>query len=221
MADTSILSRPPLNVLIDPSQAKRKSPWEINLTELLDLFLQAISKSEFLDMRAAGTAALSSATIYRLKVETLFLFEKLRAQGKPFDATEPPSIIIMPFRYEVYSTNVEELFDELSRIMEQIVLEEQGGGDQSPLAIPELPPPNIEDYVISLQALLSEFRKILVDRLRESGKSLLSELTKGLSPVDAARVFILLLFMANDGEVVINQEEADTDALVVSVGTLE
>jgi len=63
----NLLSRPPLNVLIDPTLAKRKSPWEINLTELLDMFLKAISQSEFIDMRAAGTAALSSATIYRLK----------------------------------------------------------------------------------------------------------------------------------------------------------
>lgn len=221
MADASILSRPPLNILIDPSLAKRKSPWEINLSELLDMFLQAITRSEFIDMRAAGTAALSSATIYRLKVESLFLFERLRAQHRLLDSSEPPQIMVMPFRYEVYSTNVEELFDELSRILEQIVAEEQGEGEQGPLVIPELPPPNLEDYVISLQSLLVEFRKILVERLRATGKALLSDLTKGLVPIDAARVFILLLFAANSGEVVIDQEESDTDALVVSVGQLE
>jgi segregation and condensation protein A len=221
LADTSILSRPPLNVLIDPSVAKRKSPWEINLSELLDMFLQAITKSDFIDMRAAGTAALSSATIYRLKVESLFLFERLRTQHRLLDSSEPPQIMVMPFRYEVYSTNVEELFDELSRILEQIVAEEQGESEQGPLVIPELPPPNLEDYVISLQSLLVEFRKILVERLRATGKALLSDLTRGLAPIDAARVFILLLFAANSGEVVIDQEESDTDALVVSVGQLE
>ena len=221
MADAPALSRPPLNVLIDPTLAKRRSPWEINLTELLDLFLKAIMQSEFIDMRAAGTAALSSASIYRLKVESLFLFERLRAQRRLLDSTEPPSIIVMPFRYEVYSTNVEELFDELSRILQQIVTDGQSGADRSPMAVPELPPPNFEDYVISLQGLLSEFRKALVERLRVTGRALLSELMRGLHPVDAARVFILLLFMANQGEVVINQEDEEADALVVSVGLLE
>jgi segregation and condensation protein A len=221
VADGSLLSRPPLNVLIDPSLAKRRSPWEINLSELLDLFLQAITKSEFVDMRAAGTAALSSATIYRLKVETLFLFERLRAQKRLMDASEPPQLIVMPFRYEVYSTNIEELFDELGRMLQQIVTDEQGGAEPSPLTAAELPPPDIGDYVISLQVLLSEFRKILVERLRATGKTLLSDLTRGLSPIDAARVFILLLFSATKGEVVIDQEEGDTDALVVSVGQLE
>ena len=220
MPSSSLLSRPPLNVLIDPSLAKRKSPWEINLTELLDMFLKAISQSEFIDMRAAGTAALSSATIYRLKVETLFLFERLRMQHKLLNTAEPPQIIVMPFRYEIYSTNVDELFDELGRILQEIVVEDEGG-DQNPLALSELPPPNFDNYVVSLQVMLSEFRKILVERLRATGKALLSELMRGLKPVDAARVFLLLLFAANSGEVVINQEEADEDALVVSVGQLE
>jgi segregation and condensation protein A len=217
---SSLLSRPPLNLLIDPSLAKRKSPWEINLSELLDLFLKAISQTELIDMRAAGTAALSSATIYRLKVETLFLFERLMKQGRPFDSSEPPNIILFTFRYEIYSTNIDELFDELGRILQEIVVDQEGG-EQNLLAIADLPPPNFDDYVVSLQALLSEFRKILVERLRATGKALLYELLRGLSPLDAARVFILLLFAANGGEVVINQEESDQDALVVSVGSLE
>ena len=216
-----LLGKPPLNVLIDPSLAKRKSPWEINLSELLDMFLKAISQTELIDMRAAGTAALSSATIYRLKVETLFLFERLRMQHRLTDSSEPPQIIVMPFRYEIYSTNIDELFDELGRILQEIVVQGEGEADMNPLALAELPPPNFEDYVVSLQGLLSEFRKILVERLRATGKALLSELTRGLKPIEAARVFILLLFAANSGEVVINQEESDEDALVVSVGQLE
>jgi len=121
VADPALLSRPPLNVLIDPSLARRKSPWEIDISQLLILFLRTISQSDTIDMRAAGTAALSSATIYRLKVETLFLFERLRAKRSLVDDSEPPQIIVMPFRYEVYSTNVDELFEELSRILQGII----------------------------------------------------------------------------------------------------
>ena len=221
MVDTAILSKPPLNVLIDPSLAGRKSPWEINLSDLLDLFLKTIMTSDVIDMRAAGTAALSSATIYRLKVESLFLFERLRAQRRLVDGTEPPQLIVMPFRYEVYSTNIEELFSELTRILEQIVNEQSSGSESNPLPMADISPPHIEDYMISLQTLLFEFRKILVERLRATGRTLLSELIAGLKPVDAARVFILLLFAAHNGEVVIEQNEGDTDALVVSVGQLE
>jgi segregation and condensation protein A len=218
---SALLGRPPLNVLIDPSLAKRKSPWEINLTELLEMFLKAISQTELIDMRAAGTAALSSATIYRLKVESLFLFERLRMQNRLLDNTQPPQFIIMPFRYEIYSTNIDELFDELGRILQEIVIEEEGGRGQNLLGPEELPPPDIGEYVIPVEVMLSEYRKILVERLRTTGKALLSELVRGFRPVEAARIFIILLFAANNGEVVINQEESDEDALVVSVGQLE
>jgi segregation and condensation protein A len=221
VVDPSLLSKPPLNVLIDPSLARRKSPWEIDLSQLLDLFLRTITQSDTIDMRAAGTAALSSATIYRLKVETLFLFERLRAKRRLTDDSEPPQIIVMPFRYEVYSTNVDELFDELSRILQDIIVDEQRGSEQSLVSVAELRTPDLEEYVISLQAVLSEYRKILIERLRATGKVMLSELVKGLDPVGAARVFILVLFAANSGEVVIEQEESDEDALVVSVGQLE
>ncbi len=218
-SERSSLSRPPLNVLIDPSIAARRSPWEINLSELLELFLRAITRKDLIDLRAAGAAALSSATIYRLKVETLFLFERLRAERRAINASEPPQMVVMPFRYEVYSTDIEELFEELSRILEQIVAEGTSS-PTSPLPVDDLPPPEMGDYVISLQSLFSEFRAILLQRLRPTGKALLSELLRGLKPVDAARVFLLVLFSAQSGELVINQEENAEDALVVSVGQL-
>ena len=215
----SSLSRPPLNVLIDPSIAARRSPWEINLSQLLELFLQAITRKDLIDLRAAGAAALSSATIYRLKVETLFLFERLRAERRAVNASEPPQMVVMPFRYEVYSTDIEELFEELTRILEQIV-GEGTSSSTSPLPVDGPPPPDMGDYVISMQSLFAEFRVILLQRLRPTGKALLSELLSGLKPVDAARVFLLVLFSAHSGELVINQDENAEDALIVSVGQL-
>lgn len=221
MKINAILAKPPLNLLIDPTLAKRRSPWEINLTELLDMFLQAVRQADIIDLRAAGVAALSSATIYRLKVETLFLFEKLRARMKHVDTTEPPQIIVMPFRYEIYSTNIEELFEELARVLEGIVSEQSDESRKNPLPVEEIEAPQLEDYIHSLQSMFIEFRKILIERLKGTGRALLSELTYGLSPIDAARVFILLLFAAQNGEVVITQDEDDEDALIVSVGQLE
>jgi segregation and condensation protein A len=217
MNAAEILSKPPLNLLIDPSLARRKSPWEISISELLDMFIKTIVSSGMLDMRAAGTAALSSATIYRLKVETLFFFEKLRLKQSSSSIAEPPQFIVMPFRYEVYSTTIEELFEELTRILEQITSEETSR-TESLLSPEEIEPPKFENYFQTLQTLFVEFRKILHERLGTEGKIMLSELLAGLSPIDAARVFILLLFAANNGEVVINQEEGEEDALIVSVG---
>src|SRR6185437_3953842 len=170
-------------LLIDPRIAKRKSPWEIHISELLDLFLQAISKSEILDLRVAGTAALTSATIYRFKVESLFYFEKLQRERRMVDATEPPQIVVMPFRYEIYSTTVEELFDALSRILEEIVVQEREESTVSSSLLEDTPPPNPEEYLINILSNLQAFKTILRERIGTLGKIRLSDLVRGMTQI--------------------------------------
>lgn len=217
MVEGGILSRPPLNLLIDPNAAKRKSPWEIHITELLDLFLEAILKSEFLDLRAAGTAALTSATIYRFKVESLFLFEKLQRERRFADAVEPPQIVVMPFRYEVYSTTVDELFDALGRILEEIVKNAREESTVLPSLLEEGPPPNPEDYLITILSNLQAFARVLRERIGAVGRIKFSDLIAGMPVLEAARTFILLLFAVTNGTIVLDQEGED-DLLVILVG---
>jgi segregation and condensation protein A len=210
-------AKPPLNMLIDPRAAKRTSPWEIHISELLDLFLEAIMKSDILDLRVAGTAALTSATIYRFKVESLFLFEKLQKQRRMVDATEPPQIVVMPFRYEIYSTTVEELFDSLARMLEEIVVEEREESTVSTALLEGSPPPNPEEYLITILSNLQAFKGILRERIGGLGKIKLSDLIRDMPQLEAARTFILLLFSASSGEVILEQE-GENDVLVVLVG---
>jgi segregation and condensation protein A len=217
MVEDGTFAKAPLNLLIDPRAAKRKSPWEIHISELLDLFLTAINKSEILDLRVAGTAALTSATIYRFKVESLFLFEKLQRERKMVDATEPPQIVVMPFRYEIYSTTVEELFDALSRILEEIVVQEREESTVSASLIEDTPPPNPEEYLIQILSNLQAFKAILRDRIGSTGRIKFSDLVRGMPLVEAARTFILLLFSASSGEIVLEQD-GEEDLLIVLVG---
>jgi len=217
VVEGGILARPPLNILIDPNAANRKSPWEIHISELLDMFLEAIMKSEFLDLRAAGTAALTSATIYRFKVESLFLFERLQRERRLLDSVEPPQIVVMPFRYEVYSTTVDELFDALGRILEEVVHGAREESTVSPSLLDEGPPPNPEEYLITILSNLQAFARVLRERIGALGKIRFSDLIVGMPLLEAARTFILLLFAASNGTIVLDQE-GEQDLLVVLVG---
>jgi len=216
-APAADLSRPPLNLLIDPTIARRKSPWEIHISELLDLFLKAMGHAGVIDLRAAGTAALTSASIYRFKVESLFYFERLQKQRRMIDATEPPQIVVMPFRYEVYSTTVNELFDALTRILEDIVSSERDQRTISPSLLEETPPPNPEEYLITILSSLGVFRTILRERVGLLGRIKLSELIRGMPLLEAARTFIFLLFTSMEGGVVLEQEGED-DVMIILVG---
>ena len=117
------LSKPPLNLLLNPDGNKINKPWEVDLERLLKTFLDIISTSEFLDLRLCGSAALSSALIYRLKVETLFLLDKIKeARMERIDISgEVPLLLEMPFRQEIYSTSIEDLVSTLESILEDII----------------------------------------------------------------------------------------------------
>ena len=80
MKDSNQLSKSPLNLLVNPKTARKGKPWEIDIADLLDIFLKQIIAKNNPDLRLCGTAALSSAVLYRFKVETLFYFEKLKVK---------------------------------------------------------------------------------------------------------------------------------------------
>jgi hypothetical protein len=64
---------------------------------------------------------------------------------------------------------------------------------------------------------LQAFEAILSDRIGTLGRLKLSELVAGLSRLEAARTFILVLFSASDGKVILEQDGED-DVFVVLVG---
>jgi hypothetical protein len=150
-------------------------------------------------------------------VESLFLFEKLQRERRVLDAIEPPQIVVMPFRYEVYSTTVEELFDALTRILDEIVNSDRDESTVSPSLLEEGPPPNPEEYLITILSNLQAFSRVLRERIGALGRIKFSELIAGMPLIEASRTFILLLFSAMNGAVVLDQE-GDDDLMVVLVG---
>jgi hypothetical protein len=123
----------------------------------------------------------------------------------------------MPFRYELYSTTVDELFDALSRILEEIVRSDREESMVSTSLLEEGHPPNPEDYLITILSNMQAFARVLRDRIGAAGRIKFSELIAGMPLPEAARTFILLLFAASNGTVVLDQEGAD-DLLVTLVG---
>ena len=42
MSDSNQLSKAPLNLLVNPKTARKGKPWEIDIADLLDIFLKQI-----------------------------------------------------------------------------------------------------------------------------------------------------------------------------------
>jgi segregation and condensation protein A len=212
------LSRPPLNLLLNPEGNKISKPWEVDLEKLLTMFLDLINKTEFLDLRLCGSAALSSALIYRLKVETLFLLDKIkeaRMQRSEFSG-DVPLLLEMPFRQEVYSTSVEDLISTLEAILEDIIHGKRKQSEKTNLMLEPEVTFEPDKFLNKISELVNEFRIKIIGVIRERGEFLFSEFTKASDALEKAQIFIFFLFLAMEGTVSLEQTPND-DILISGV----
>ena len=196
----------PLNVLVNPEAIKKQKPWDLDLANLLETFSSIIKSSESLNLRLCGSAIISSALIYRLKVETLFLFEKLRIKREPIKSMEPP-LFEMPFRHELYSTSLEDLISALERIIKEISVEQRKEKHES-LIEPE-PLLEVDDFSLHIKELLSFFRSNLLSVLEKKGEIFFSEYIHEMKLLEAIQSFVLLLFVATEGLIILEQVDDD------------
>ena len=220
MKDSNQLSKAPLNLLVNPKTARKGKPWEIDIADLLDIFLKQIIAKNNPDLRLCGTAALSSAVLYRFKVETLFYFEKLKVKRPRISRSGPPSIIVLPFRYELYSTSIDDLIINLEKILEDVSRQDIERKYKSSQLIPDSEP-DFDKYVVKFDELAKDFKTELITKLSDNDKMLFSELIKDKSAIEKARSFLLLLFVAVDDVVSLEQLESpdslDSDIIITRV----
>ncbi|MDH2900716.1 MAG: hypothetical protein PXY39_07060 [archaeon] len=212
------LSRPPLNLLLNPEGNRISKPWEVDLEKLLTMFLDLINKSEFLDLRLCGSAALSSALIYRLKVETLFLLDKIkeaRMQRSDFSG-DVPLLLEMPFRQEVYSTTVEDLISTLEAILEDIIHGKRKQSERANLMLEPEVTFEPDKFLNKISELVNEFRVRIIAEIREKGEFLFSEFSRASDALEKAQFFIFFLFLAMEGTVSLEQT-ANEDILISGV----
>ena len=207
MSDSNQLSKAPLNLLVNPKTARKGKPWEIDIADLLDIFLKQIITKNNPDLRLCGTAAFSSAVLYRFKVETLFYFEKLKVKRPRVSRSGPPSIIVLPFRYELYSTSIDDLITNLEKILEDVSKQDIEKKDKLSLLQPDSEP-DFDQYIIKFEENVEDFKKELIAKLTNSDRMLFTELIKEKNLLEQSRAFLLLLFAAIDGIVTLEQLES-------------
>lgn len=213
-SDVLSLSKPPLNLLVDPTSARGRRPWEIDIGKLIDLFLSLMTQRGRIDLRLCGSAALSSALLYRFKVESLFFFEKLLLERKEVPFHEPPSMIVMPFRYELHSTSIDDLMNVLSEVLTEILTKPRKEKRIERLIEAE-PIIEIDPFVANIQELLASFKSQVSRVLIDQGSISFREFVKGMTVLEEVRTFILFLFLAMEGVIRLREQEGDITILDV------
>lgn len=213
--------RPPWDILFNPDRLQKINPWSVNISFLLLSFLEEMERAAVIDFRASGVALDSSALIYLLKSSLLLVFEGQEPQRQT-EHREPKGdisvipLIFPPLRYELTTTTIESLV----RALEEALSQESTSPkvkDKPMLAPPEVTPV-ISAYLMEIEEMLNEiFEKICVS-YRAGETVTFSSLIRGLSKIEAIRVFIVLLFLAHRGKISLLQHEG-SDEIYIAINS--
>lgn len=204
---------PPWNILFELNKLGNLRPWDINIAFLLSTFLEEMEKRGEVDFRASGVALDSSSMIFLMKSRLLLKLEEPPAPPKaPSDFQPPP--LFLPARYELTSTTVQELLKVLDEVLK---------GEHlfalHPRTVPILPfPPEIlpplDLYLMKIEEQMEKLYQTLLGFAQEGKLVLFSKVIAGEDKLEAIKTFIVLLFLAQKGDVSLWQDENLSDIYI-------
>lgn len=211
--DTGI-SQPPVNILFSPIDVSKKDVWNIDIIRILEILIQILNQKDKKDLRVAGIAALSSALIHRMKVESIFALQKAAMEKKPLNQRDDVNIEIinMPYRHEsTYPVTLDELLTVLENLIGTIA---NPRSSKRQIEFDPVEVPNFDDYFISLEKIIGQYEELIMNKIKLRGFDSFKNIVSGLELIDVIRSFFAILFLARDMKIDLEQTEDD---IVVSL----
>jgi len=189
--------------------------WDIDIASLLEKLLAILNATGNKDLRICGVAALSSAMILRLKVESIFALEKIAMQRKSVTDTsilENLEVLDMPYRYEAtYPVSLEELLNVLENMLGQIANPKH----KRELELEPIESSELDKYLVNFEQLLEKYKDMLFDKIKHVKTIMFSKFVKGMEPIEIARYFVSMLYLAMYNKVEIEQTENEDIKIVL------
>jgi len=203
------ISQPPINVLFNPIDISKKDVWTIDIIQILETLVKLLNQAGKKDYRVAGIAALSSAMIHRMKVESIFALQKAAMEKRPLSQREDIDIdlINMPYRHEsTYPVTLDELLNVLENLIGSIA---NPRSSRRQMQFEPVEVPDFNDYFISLEKIIGQYEELIVNKIRPTGSGTFRNIVSGLELIDVVRCFFAILFLARDAKVDLEQTEND------------
>ena len=223
------IAQPPLNLLFNPSLLVRKDVWNVDIARLLDTFLRLLNVTGNKDLRICGLAAVSSSMIYRLKVESIFALEKIAMQKKglndpsndqqqqqqlPIPELNP---IELPFRVETtYPVSVEDLLSMLENMIMELANPRSKRKKQE-LELEPVETFNFDQYLIKFEKIIQGYEDMIYDIVTADGILMFKALVAKMEPVEMARCFIAMLYLAMKRKINLDYREDDSEDIKMTL----
>jgi segregation and condensation protein A len=216
------IAQPPLNLLFNPSTLVKKDVWSIDVALLLEMFLRLLNATGSKDLRICGIAAVSSSMIYRLKVESIFALQKIAMQKKsladdPNNQQPIPQLnpVELPFRVEsTYPIAVEELL----QILENMIMELANPRPKKrQVQLEPVQTFDFDQYLVKFEQIIQGYEDMIFDIVSADGILMFKALVAKMEPVEMARCFIAMLYLAMKGKVALEQPDDSDDVKITLI----
>jgi len=210
--DKPFYLNPPWEILFKESKLEKISPWSINLVKILNSLLEEMNKAG-IDFRIAGIAINSSVIIYLRKAEMLLKLEEPVSTPQEKETFYLPPPLSLPYRFELTTTSVIDLINALEKALSEANLSVvKPKLPTLPMPIPDFT--SYDPYLLQIEDRSNDLLKKI--KSISQGKASLNFLilVEGLSRIEIVRVFMILLFLAQKGEIHLHQNEDEENILI-------
>jgi chromatin segregation and condensation protein Rec8/ScpA/Scc1 (kleisin family) len=195
-------TREATDLVFDLIKLKKVNPWDVKISGILKQLSKELREKGYLQFTLSGLVLLASSIIYLRKTEALLSIdtEKRKAQVTEEEALDIPADLLdkispleAPIRPAQPVIDLEHLVKALSEILEKAYL-------KKPLEEEPLPPivPQTDDFIRDIEKKVEDFKNTLYEIIRQQGRVSIGSLLEGKKSLDAARTFILILFILSE-----------------------
>jgi chromatin segregation and condensation protein Rec8/ScpA/Scc1 (kleisin family) len=195
------LSNEATELIFNLIKLKKVNPWDVKISEILKQLSKELREKGYIQFTLSGLLLLASSIVYLRKTETLLSIEHEEDEVQeaedvleiPLDALEKISPYEAPLRPSPPVIDLERLVKALIQILEKEY-------SRRPVEEEILPPiaPQPDDFMRGIEKKVEEFRKSLYKLIVSQGRVSVRKLIEGKQSLEAARTFILILFVLSE-----------------------
>ncbi len=204
----------PVDILLQLVTMGKVDPWNIDIVDLTEKYLQRLREMKELDLRVSARAILAASILVRMKSEALLYLdegeneekgpERIRVNVEPL---APPLRRIE--RYYTFDDLLEALMDALEEAERKKPRTKKKENIEEQVFV-------VDDFRIDIEKHVHRLYEIVRNVYREKGDRIrFWELVFDPTPKVVARTFLYLLFLSSMGKVDLLQEEPFGDIYIV------
>ncbi|WP_297067720.1 ScpA family protein [Thermococcus sp.] len=204
----------PVDILLQLVTMGKVDPWNIDIVDLTEKYLQRLREMKELDLRVSARAILAASILVRMKSEALLYLdegeneekgpERIRVNVEPL---APPLRRIE--RYYTFDDLLEALMDALEEAERKKPRTRKKENIEEQVFV-------VDDFRIDIEKHVHRLYEIVRNVYREKGDRIrFWELVFDPTPKVVARTFLYLLFLSSMGKVDLLQEEPLGDIYIV------